>query len=38
MLSPMVAVDNQIARMPPIRINANRTMAKYRLKQEEIEN
>lgn len=30
--------DKRVQQMPQIRINANKTMYKYRLKQEEIEN
>jgi hypothetical protein len=36
MMSKLVEEDVMITNMPPIRINANRTMTKYRHKQEEI--
>ena len=37
-MQPLVVEDKKVTNMPAIRINANRTMQKYRMKQEEIEN
>lgn len=36
-MTTIVGSDKKVTNMPPIRINANRTMHKYRMKQEEIE-